>query len=125
MDKMTMNLAGAASMQAALADARSPASKPATPSTDAEKVRPSEYYYSPKGKIDPSSGVYVIDVRDSESGEVVSKYPRKGAEGYRRAVEAARPAAAPAAPAAPPGDGGRTPAETASPSPATAASDSH
>ncbi len=112
MDEMTMSLAGAVSLQPNHADVRPPAAKQST-STGAEnaKVEAAEVYYSPKGRIDPSSGLYVLQVRDSESGEVIQQYPKeKGAQDYRRAADASASSTAaapvPAAPVAAPATDG-------------------
>ena len=118
MDDLTMSLAGAAVLQPSHPDARGPAPRPSQTAGDDAKIEASEVYYSPKGRIDPSNGLYVLQVRDSESGEVIQQYPQeKGAQDYQRAADAAAPPAPPATTAA----AAAAPAETTTVAPATAA----
>ena len=44
-------------------------------SKSAKKVAPQ--FVSPKGSIDPKSGVYVTEVRDTGTGKVTFQYPSK------------------------------------------------
>ena len=37
----------------------------------------SERYSSPRGTVDPESGMYVLQIRDGESGDVKNQYPSK------------------------------------------------
>ena len=121
MDEMTMSLAGAAVVQPSHPDARGPAPKPSATAGHDAKVEAAEVYYSPKGRIDPSSGLYVLQVRDSESGEVIQQYPQdKGAQDYQRTADAAGPPVQPVttAAAAPVEEPTAAPAPAPAPAPA-------
>jgi len=44
-------------------------------SSQKSSVDVSNYVTSPKGVVDPQSGVYVLQFRDGETGEVLNQYP--------------------------------------------------
>lgn len=62
----------------------------------------SNYVTSPKGVVDPESGVYVLQYRDGATGEVLSQYPsekvvaayKRGASNGEAPVASTEPAAA-------------------------------
>jgi len=48
----------------------------------------SNYVTSPKGVVDPESGVYVLQYRDGATGEVLNQYPSaKAVDAYKRGAE--------------------------------------
>ena len=58
----------------------------------------SNYVTSPKGVVDPKSGVYVLQYRDGATGEVLNQYPsQKAVSAYKRGAENGEVAAPPAA----------------------------
>jgi len=76
----------------------------ANASAGTAKVDVSNYVTSPKGIVDPQSGVYVLQYRDGATGEVINQYPsEKVVDAYKRG-----------------GTGGDTPAPTTSSDASTA-----
>jgi len=61
----------------------------------------SNYVTSPKGVVDPQSGVYVLQYRDGATGEVLNQYPSaKVVDAYKRGASNGEVAASPVASAA-------------------------
>lgn len=59
-------------------------------------------FVSPKGSIDPKSGVFVTEVRDTGTGKVAFQYPsKKAVAAYSRARSTEQAQQAPKAPEAP------------------------
>lgn len=58
----------------------------------------SNYVTSPKGVVDPQSGVYVLQYRDGATGEVLNQYPSaKVVDAYKRGARSGEAASAPVA----------------------------
>lgn len=56
----------------------------------------SNYVTSPKGVVDPESGVYVLQYRDGATGEVLNQYPsEKVVDAYKRGASTTDSAPAP------------------------------
>jgi hypothetical protein len=54
-------------------------------SSQKSSVDVSNYVTSPKGVVDPQSGVYVLQYRDGATGEVLNQYPsEKVVDAYKR-----------------------------------------
>ncbi len=64
-------------------------SKPATTDSPSKSVTSvSPQFVSPKGSVDPQSGVYVTEVRDTGTGKVTFQYPaKKVVDAYARSPE--------------------------------------
>jgi len=61
----------------------------------------SNYVTSPKGVVDPQSGVYVLQYRDGATGEVLNQYPSaKVVDAYKRGASNGEVATSPVASAA-------------------------
>lgn len=75
----------------------------------------SNYVTSPKGVVDPESGVYVLQYRDGATGEVLNQYPsEKAVSAYKRGAsngEAASPVATTDAQSASAATSGATPTQ--------------
>lgn len=57
----------------------------ASSSAQQANVDVSNYVTSPKGVVDPQSGVYVLQYRDGATGEVLNQYPsEKVVDAYKR-----------------------------------------
>jgi len=75
----------------------------------------SNYVTSPKGVVDPESGVYVLQYRDGATGEVLNQYPSaKAVDAYKRGASTAQSAvvASTAAPVSGPQASGQAPQGT-------------
>jgi len=56
----------------------------------------SNYVTSPKGVVDPESGVYVLQYRDGATGEVLNQYPsEKAVSAYKRGASNGEDASSP------------------------------
>jgi len=57
----------------------------------------SDYVTSPKGVVDPQSGVYILQYRDGATGEVLNQYPSaKVVDAYKRGASSGGVATSPA-----------------------------
>jgi len=88
--------------KAALSEVKTASEAGASASDRQKTVDVSNYVTSPKGVVDPESGVYVLQYRDGDTGEVLNQYPsKKVVAAYKQGASTGETAPAPAETAAP------------------------